>query len=163
MIVVGRVRPDHASVGEMAAEAALFRTGRPVLVAPRQLPAAVGENVIIGYNRSPSAVHALTVAIPFLERASTVIVVAVKTGAKTGPSPREIATYLARHDVRTKVLEIEPDHREVGEVLLDEAEHVGADLLVMGAFSHSRLRELILGGVTRQVLQNAEIPVLMAH
>ena len=64
---------------------------------------------------------------------------------------------------RPGVVEIPPDHRLVGDVLLEEAERVSADLLVMGAYSHSRLRELILGGVTRHVLQNADLPVLMAH
>jgi nucleotide-binding universal stress UspA family protein len=65
--------------------------------------------------------------------------------------------------VPAEVVELSPDHRLVGEVLLEEAGRVNADLVVAGAYSHSRLRELILGGVTRHVLQNAAIPVLMAH
>lgn len=163
MVIVGRPPPDRTSVAELAAEAALFRTGRPVLIAPPSTPTTMGEAVVIGWNRSASSARAISAALPFLTIARSVTIVSVKTGAKVGPSLEEIAKYLSWHDVQAEVVELEPDHRLVGEVLLEEAERVNADLVVMGAYSHSRLRELILGGVTRYVLQNADIPVLMAH
>ncbi len=163
MVVVGRPPTDRTSVAELAAEAALFRTGRPVLIAPPETPKTVGEAVVIGWNRSASSARAISAALPFLELARSVTIVSVKTGAKFGPSPEEMAKYLSWHEIQAEVVELEPDHRLVGEVLLEEAERVSADLVVMGAYSHSRLRELILGGVTRHVLQNADIPVLMAH
>ncbi len=163
MIVVGRPPADRTSVAELAAEAALFRTGRPVLIAPPETPRTVGEAVVIGWNRSASSARAISAALPFLLLARSVTIVSVKTGAKVGPSPEEMAKYLSWHEVQAEVVELEPDHRLVGQVLLEEAERVSADLVVMGAYSHSRLRELILGGVTRYVLQNADIPVLMAH
>ena len=149
LVVVGPARSDHTSVGELSAEAALFRTGRPVLIAPPSSPESVGERIVIGWNRSASAARAVSAALPFLRFARSVSIVSVRTGAKQGPPPQEIAKYLSWHEVSAEVIEIEPDHRVVGEVL--------------GAYSHSRLRELILGGVTRHVLQNAEVPVLMAH
>lgn len=163
MVIVGRPQADRSTVAELSAEAALFRTGRPVLIAPPHTPDTIGEAVVIGWNRSASAARAVSAALPFLELARSVTIVSVKTGAKQGPSPDEIAKYLSWHEVPAEVVELEPDHRVVGEVLLDEAERVSADLVVMGAFSHSRLREIILGGVTRHVLQNADIPILMAH
>lgn len=163
LVVVGPARSDHTSVGELSAEAALFRTGRPVLIAPPFSPESVGERIVIGWNRSASAARAVSAALPFLRFARSVSIVSVRTGAKQGPPPQEIAKYLSWHEVSAEVIEIEPDHRVVGEVLLEEASRIDADLLVMGAYSHSRLRELILGGVTRHVLQNAEVPVLMAH
>lgn len=163
MVVVGRPATDRTSVAELAAEAALFRTGRPVLIAPPEVPSSIGEAVVIGWNRSASSARALSASLPFLEFARSVTIVSVTTGAKQGPSPDEIARYLTWHEVHAEVVEIPPDHRLVGEVLLEESERVSADLVVMGAYSHSRLRELILGGVTRHVLQNADIPVLMAH
>lgn len=163
MVIVGRPPPDRTSVAELAAEAALFRTGRPVLIAPPSTPTTMGEAVVIGWNRSASSARAISAALPFLTIARSVTIVSVKTGAKVGPSTSDIAKYLSWHDVQAEVVELEPDHRLVGEVLLEEAERVSADLVVMGAYSHSRLRELILGGVTRYVLQNADIPVLMAH
>ncbi len=163
LVVVGQTRSDHTSVGELSAEAALFRTGRPVLIAAPGMVDSVGESIVIGWNRTPNAARATAAALPFLHRARQITIVSVRTGAKQGPSPRDMAGYLSWHGVRAEVTEIEPDHRLVGEVLLEEAERVSADLLVMGAFSHSRLRELVLGGVTRHILQQAEIPVLMAH
>lgn len=163
LIVVGPANADRTTVGEMSAEAALFRTGRPALIAPPSAPASIGEKVIIGWNRSASAARAVAAALPFLVSSRSVTVVAVKTGAKQGPAPQDIAKYLSWHEVSTEIVEIEPDHRAVGEVLLEEAAGLEADLIVMGAYSHSRLRELILGGVTRHVLQNARIPLLMVH
>lgn len=163
MVVVGRPIPDRTTVGELAAEAALFRTGRPVLIAPPETPGSIGDAVVIGWNRSAGAARTVSAALPLLERSRSVTIVSVTTGAKQGPSPQQMAKYLTWHDVQAEVVEIPPDHRLVGEVLLEEAEKINADLLVMGAYSHSRLRELILGGVTRYALQNAEIPVLMAH
>lgn len=163
MVVVGRPRPGRVSVAELAAEAALFRTGRPVLIAPPEAPATIGEAVVIGWNRSASATRAVSAALPFLVFARSVTIVSVLTGAKQGPGATDIAKYLSWHEVHAEVVELQADHRAVGEVLLEEAERVNADLVVAGAYSHNRLRELILGGVTRHVLQNAAIPVLMAH
>ena len=163
MVVVGRPMKDQTTVAELSAEAALFRTGRPVLIAPPTSPKSIGEAVVIGWNKSPSSVRSIAAALPLLLMSRSVTIVTVTTGAKQGPSPQDIAKYLSWHDVQAEVVEIPPDHRLVGEVLLEEAERVSADLLVMGAYSHSRLRELILGGVTRYVLQNADLPVLMAH
>ena len=101
--------------------------------------------------------------MPFLTCAKRVIICAVATGAKQGPSPEDVARTLAWHDIETEVKEITPDGRSVGRVLLDEAKEVEANLLVMGAYSHSRLREMILGGVTKYVIEHAELPVLLAH
>tara|TARA_R110002110_G_scaffold13062_9_gene62465 strand:+ start:187 stop:1053 length:867 start_codon:yes stop_codon:yes gene_type:complete len=163
MVVVGRPVRDQTTVAELAAEAALFRTGRPVLIAPPKTPRSIGEAVVIGWNRSASSARSIAAALPLLLMSRSVTIVTVTTGAKTGPSPQDMAKYLSWHEIQAEVVEIPPDHRLVGEVLLEEAERVSADLLVMGAYSHSRLRELILGGVTRHVLQNADLPVLMAH
>lgn len=163
LIVVGPARPDQTTVGEISAEAALFGTGRPVMVVPPGEPGSVGGSVVIGWNRTPSAARAVAAALPFLASSRSVTVVSVTTGAKQGPSPQGIARYLSWHGVSAEVVEIPPDHRVVGEALLDEASERGADLVVMGAYSHSRLRELILGGVTRYVLQHPKVPVLMAH
>ena len=163
MVIVGRPVRDQTTVAELSAEAALFRTGRPVLIAPPVSPPSIGEAVVIGWNRSASSARSISAALPLLLMSRSVTIVTVTTGAKQGPSPQDMAKYLSWHEVQAEVVEIPPDHRLVGEVLLEEAQRVSADLLVMGAYSHSRLRELILGGVTRHVLQNADLPVLMAH
>ena len=118
---------------------------------------------MIGWNRSAQAARAVHAALPMLERAGDVVILSVETGAKRGPSAEQMARYLAWHEVKAEVREFAPDNRSVGEVLLAEAEAAECDLLVTGAYSHSRLRDLLLGGVTRHVLAEADIPVLLAR
>ena len=161
LIVVARSANKVAS--RPVVEAALFGTGCPVLIAPPEPPKIVGEHVMIGWNKSAPSARAVRYAMPFLESAARVVIFMVATGAKQGASPHDIAHYLAWHDIKAEVNGAYPDRRSIGEMLLSEAKASGADLLVLGAFSHSRLRELILGGVTKHVLEHAELPVLMAH
>ncbi len=144
-------------------EAAVFNTGRPVLLAPASLPESLTRSIVIGWNRSVHAGRALFAAMPFLALAERIQIVTVTTGAKRGPSHLDIARNLAWHGINAQIREIAPDQRPVGEVLLSEAADFGADLLVMGAYSESWMRERIVGGVTRQILSRAELPVLMAR
>jgi nucleotide-binding universal stress UspA family protein len=161
LIVVARSEDKVAS--RPIVEAALFGTGCPVLVAPPLAPKVVGERVMIGWNQGVPAARAVRYAMPFLEIAAQVEIFSVDTGAKKGTSAQDIARYLGWHDIKTELNSTPPDQRSVGEVLLSEAKSSGADLLVLGAFSHSRLRQLVLGGVTSYILEHAELPVLMAH
>ncbi|HET6518928.1 MAG TPA: universal stress protein [Geminicoccaceae bacterium] len=163
LVGVGRPGGDAEEKAQATVEAALFGSACPVLVAPPGGAGQLGERVLIGWNRTIPSQRAVAGAMPFLERAREVAVFGVATGAKTGPSPQEVAEHLAWHGVQARVREIPPDQRAVGQALLDEAREMGADLLVMGAFSHSRLRATLLGGVTSYVLTHAELPVLMAH
>jgi len=146
-----------------AIESGLFSTGRPVLLAPPVTPESIGGTILLGWNRTAQSARTVLSAMPILEQAKRVVVLMVATGAKEGPSPQDVARTLAWHDIETEVKEIAPDGRSVGHVLLDEAKEVEADLLVMGAYSHSRLREMILGGVTKYVIDHAELPVFLAH
>jgi nucleotide-binding universal stress UspA family protein len=161
LIVVGRSRHDPAPAPRGIIEAALFQTGRPVLVAPAKPPQTLGRVVLIAWNRSPQAVRAVSAATTFLESAGKVILFSVTTGAKPGPSAGDMGDSLDWHGIKNEVVEIPPDHRPVGEAILDEAGARNVDLVVMGVYSHSRLRELLLGGVTRYILENAALPVLM--
>jgi nucleotide-binding universal stress UspA family protein len=146
-----------------ALESGLFSTGRPVLLAPPATPKRIGDTILLGWNKTAQSARTVLSAMPFLERAKRVVILMVATGAKEGPSPQDVARTLAWHDIETEVKEIAPDGRSVGHVLLDEAKEVEADLLVMGAYSHSRWREKILGGVTKYVIDHAELPVFLAH
>jgi nucleotide-binding universal stress UspA family protein len=161
LVVIARSQDNVAS--RPLVEAALFGTGCPVLIAPPVAPTVVGEHVMIGWNQGAPAARAIRYAMPFLESTAQVEIFTVETGAKPGASAHDIAHYLAWHDIKAEVRSASPDQRSVGEMLLAAAKTSGADLLVLGAFSHSRLREAILGGVTQHVLENAELPLLMAH
>ena len=159
--VVGRVGYGRDNPTTPVIEAALFDSGRPVLVAPPQLPNSVGSDIVIAWNRSAAAARALNSAMPFFDKADKIHILYVETGAKSGPSAENAAAYIERHGFNVETETMRPHTQGVGSTLLWYAQN--ADLLVMGAYSHSRLREVILGGVTRYVLTNAEIPVLMVH
>ena len=170
LVIVNRPNQGSASEGLATLEAVLFGTRRAVLVAPPEFSedmaglAAGGWKILVGWNRTAQSGLAVGNAAPFLARSEVVEVFSITTGAKAaGPGPDEAARYAGWHGATAKVKEVASDSRSTGAQLLAEAEEFGAHLLVMGAYSHSRLRELIWGGVTRYVLNNAGLPVLMSH
>lgn len=163
LIVLDLALARSHNVSRETLEFALFGTGRPVLLAPPAKPEIIGDTVLLGWNRTAQSARALLGTMPFLEKAKRVIVLMIATGAKEGPSPQDVARTLAWHDIETEVKEIPPDRRSVGQILLDEAKETEADLLAMGAYSHGRWREKMLGGVTKYVIEHAELPVLLVH
>jgi nucleotide-binding universal stress UspA family protein len=144
-----------------ALHAVLFDSGRPVLIAPQSAPATIGSRICIGWNGTAESAAAVQAAIPWMQRAQAVRVLFSDEYQRRGPGAMEVAGYLALHDIRAEIAQFRPQDREVGRGLLAAAREFGADLICMGAYSHSRLRQLILGGVTRHVLEHATIPVLM--
>ena len=147
------------------AERSLLRTQRPVLLAPQRLTNELTGTAMIGWDESLQCWHAVSAAIPFLRRARTVEVVSVdKDAAGRETSQAEVLTYLRCHGIAAEARVVPPNSLSVGETLLATAAEASAGLLVMGAYAHSRLREMLLGGATRHVLRNAATtPVLMAH
>jgi len=146
-------------------EIALLETGRPVLLAPPNGAKEFGKTVSIAWNGSIEAVRAIGAGagLHFLGEASKVVVMVVPEAFRATSHVDELVTYLACHDIKADVAEIEESTRPIGHVLLEKSKEVGADMMVMGAYTHSRLRHMMIGGPTSVVLQNAEIPVLMAH
>lgn len=163
LVVVGRSTSSVGDVTRSLVETALFACGQPVLVAPRISPMTIGKRVLIGWNRSASSAHAVRSALPLMRKADAVTIFMISTGAKSGPEPDEVASYLSLHGIPAEVKSAPQSGERVSGKLLQEATDMSADLLVMGAFSHSRLREFVLGGVTKDILTAAEVPVLMTH
>lgn len=155
-----------AAAGETVLEAvehALFDAGRPVLVAPRETPKTVGTNIVIGWNRAANAARAVMAAMPLLEAADKVTIGHVDTGAKPGPSAEDLAASLAWHGIDAAVSHIPAGGAPVSDLLISEAANIGGDLVVMGAYSHSRMREFVLGGVTRHALRHVVTPIMLMH
>jgi len=146
-------------------EIALLETGRPVLLAPPDPVPAFGKTVCIAWNGSLEAVRAIGAGagLHFLDEAERVVVMVVPEAFRSASHVDDLVTYLACHDIKAEVAHIEESNQPIGHVLLAKAKEVGADMMVMGAYTHSRLRHLMIGGPTSVVLQHAEIPVLMAH
>jgi nucleotide-binding universal stress UspA family protein len=141
--------------------ALLFDSGRPVLVAPRVPPASVGTRICLGWNGTAESASAVYVLTPWLRRAQAVRILSAEGYQRRGPAAQDLADFLALHGIRADWVMFPPISGSVGAGLLAAAEEFGADLLAIGAYSHSRWRQMILGGVTRYVLTNARLPVIM--
>ena len=149
--------------GRDVADGAVFETGRPVLVSPAEPPAALGDRVFVAWNRSAQSARAVVGAMPFLEQVTEITIGYVDTGAKAGPTPEELQASLAWHGIAAEVKRIPRGGGSVAELINAAARDAGADLLVMGAYSHSRLREMVLGGVTHHILGHITLPTMMMH
>jgi nucleotide-binding universal stress UspA family protein len=163
LIAVARPMPGAAVPSMSALEAALFESGRPILIAPPAPPARLGDVVVIAWNGSTETARTIAVAMPFLEQAESVVVLSVEPGMVPGPPGAEIARGLAVNGIAARAQQINAGERTVGAAILDECRTLGADLLLKGAYTHSRLRQMIFGGATSHILGAAELPVIMAH
>jgi nucleotide-binding universal stress UspA family protein len=171
LVVVGQREEGAEEMTGIAPEFVdelVLAAGRPVLVIPYagRFP-SVGKNVLVAWNASREAGRAVTDAIPLLQRADSVQVVAFdpgKGGADHGDVPgADIGLFLARHGVKVQVAQQNGAGLDIGAQILSRAADVGADLIVMGAYGHSRIRELVLGGATRTLLESMTVPVLLSH
>ncbi len=166
MIVVARPSSDEEANAPLTLEAALRETGRPVVVVPPGTEGKFGGpiSVAIAWNGSVEASRAVAFALSYLAAAESVTVLSVDEGRATGPSGEELVTYLACHGIAatSRILK-DAGGRGAGQALLAEVAAVGADMMVMGAYSRSRMRRLIFGGATSEVLNKTEIPILMVH
>jgi nucleotide-binding universal stress UspA family protein len=155
----------HAQASDLpsseALNAVLFDSGRPVLVAPPATPGPIGRRICLAWNGTAESASAITAALPWLARADAVRILAADEYQRRGPASPDLAAYLALHDITAEIATFRPVDKDVGAGLLQAAAAFDADLLAMGAYSHSRLRQLLLGGVTRHVLEHATLPVLM--
>ena len=163
LIVAPRPTESSDVSANLALNAALFETGRPVLVVPPEDSDEPGKRVVVSWNGSAQAARAVASALPILKQAESVTVFTVDSERTSSERAPELATYLGWHGIACDTHTISGPASTVGPKLMEELAGVSADLLVMGAYTHSRMRQLILGGVTRHVLETASVPVLMAH
>jgi nucleotide-binding universal stress UspA family protein len=171
LIVIGQTDPDDYQTGVATTFPGLvaLSSGRPSLIVPYYAEAfpKLGTNVLVAWNGSREATRAVTDALPLLRRAKQVTVMPVHAKPRRdthGEMPgSDIALYLARHGVNAEVRQSYADAIGVGDELLARASDMDSDLIVMGAYGHSRLREIVLGGVTQTLMKHMTVPVLMAH
>ena len=146
-----------------ALHAVLFDSGRPVLISPQVAPQEIGKRICIAWNGTAESAAAVLAALPWMRRAEAVRVLTSDEYHRRGPQAADLLAYLALHGVNADVATFRGIDRDVGAGLLKAANDFGSDLLSMGAYSHSRLRQLILGGVTRHVLEKSKLPVMMSR
>jgi len=148
--------------GRMAAlESVLFESGRPVLMAPPSPPKSFAQTVVIHWNASTEVSRAISMAMPILRKANRVIVLSVEGSMVPGPAGQEAVSYLQAYGIEAAEKSIGSRGQRPGVVLLAEARAQGADLLIKGAYTQSRLRQMIFGGATQHVLAAAELPVFL--
>jgi nucleotide-binding universal stress UspA family protein len=166
LAVVGQAEPEKASPDELIAETALFESGRPVLIVPyiQKTGLELGK-VLVCWDGSRSAARAAGDAMPFLSRADEieVLIVAGERGKSDEIPGADVGQHLARHEFKVDVKRIVATDSDVANTILSYVADSGADLIVMGGYGHSRLREFILGGVTRGILEAMTVPTLMSH
>ncbi len=167
LIVIARPTAESPAAATMMLNAALVETGRGTLVVPVTGLKTFGQKVAISWNGSGESARAVAAALSIIKRAQSVLIITVqKQETETSVAP-DLAAYLSRHGIDAKVDMVyvgdSPAGAQVGEAVLRNCAHAGADLLIMGAYTHSRWRQLIFGGVTRYVLNEATIPVVMVH
>lgn len=168
LLVLGQAADAGSNEGSLLPDLpdyVILNCGRPVLLVPRagRFP-AIGKRVMVAWNGSIEAAKAVTAALPLLRNARQVTLAVLGDSADTlGEAPgSDIALYLARHGVTVEVLR-RPEPADPGKAILSLAADFNADLLVMGAYGHSRFREMMLGGATRTILATATLPVFMVH
>ena len=163
LIAVGRETDDSSPDWSVLCEAALFESGRLLLLAPPDLPPTFGERIAVLWNGSTETARTLGAAMPLLHDASEVVVCAVEGVHVPGPGVDQVASFLAAHGIATRTHVTELDGRAPGPAVLDDAMETDPDLLLKGAYAHSRLRQMIFGGPTRHLLKHTELPVVMGH
>ena len=164
--IVGQAEPETSAVEEIVAESALFESGRPVIIVPyiQKAPLKL-DRVMLCWDGSRAAARAIADAMPLLHRAGRVevVIVANERGKQDEIEGADMGGHLARHGLNVEVKRTALGGIDVADVILSHAADASSDFIVMGGYGHSRLREFVLGGVTRSILRSMTVPVLMSH
>jgi nucleotide-binding universal stress UspA family protein len=164
LTVMSRLEAASTSLQQRAIESALFESGRPVLLTPPGAPTQIATNIMLHWNGSTEQARANAFAMPLLHLADRVTVLTVVGGQEVpGPSAAEILRQLQHNGIAAKPVSVKLGDRGTGEAVLDAARAEGCDLLIKGAFTRNRLRQMIFGGATSHIMEHADLPVLMAH
>jgi nucleotide-binding universal stress UspA family protein len=166
LAIVGQAQPEVSSMEQIIGETTLFESGRPMIMVPyiQKAPFKI-DNVMICWDGSRTAARAVADAIPIIRNGGRVeiVIVASERGKQDEIEGADIGQHLARHGLKVDVHRISGGNIDVGDALLSHAADSAADFMVMGGYGHSRLREFVLGGVTRSIFESMTLPVLISH
>ncbi len=161
--IVGRPGSGRNDPRMTSLESALFESGRLIIVAPPTLGSTFGTNVLIHWNASTETARVIAFALPILKMADRVSIITVEGAIVPGPAPAELVGFLSAHGIKSSDTTVNPGNRNTGEVILEHAKKLGCDFLVKGAYTQSRLRQMIFGGATNHILAHTHLPTIMAH
>jgi nucleotide-binding universal stress UspA family protein len=165
LVVVGQTDPDRMTPDSLFIEAALFESGRPVVVVPYIRTEGLKlDRVLVCWDAGRNAARAVADAMPFLVKSKAIEIVTISAAGSYDEVPgADIGEHLARHDLNVDVKRLVAADLDVADTILSHAADCGADLIVMGGYGHSRFREFVLGGATKGILGSMTVPVLMSH
>lgn len=155
---VGRNEPRMSNL-----ESALFESGRPVMMAPPQPPATLGEHILVHWNASLESARALTASLFFLRTAKQVTILEPKTDVDLYPPATDLQDYFTQHEIKADIVTVNARGKNQGQIAIEECRKLGCDMILKGAYTQSRLRQMIFGGATNHLLQASPVPILFRH
>ena len=163
VVIISRPYQELQSASLSSIQTTLFDGGRPVMLIPMNKQIDIGKKVVISWNCTTESSRAVFAALPILKQASDVTILTVEKVITDGPSGEQVSELLASHGIDAKPVTISGDEKKIGDSILDFSQSVDADLIVKGAYTQSRLREIIIGGATRHLMLHSEIPIYLVN
>tara|TARA_B100000470_G_scaffold97213_1_gene74999 strand:- start:113 stop:958 length:846 start_codon:yes stop_codon:yes gene_type:complete len=163
LVILGRSIGDSAVDWKTTAEAVMFDSGRPLLIVSDEIPATIGRKILLAWNGSTETARTLTGAMSILTDIDEVLVVTVEGAVVSGPTGEDVCRHLNASGISSTARTIDHSGCSVGQALMEAADKFSADLIIKGAFTHSRLRQLIFGGPTSELINTSTVPILLSH
>ena len=163
VVIISRPYQELQSASLSSIQTILFDGGRPVMLIPMNKQIDIGKEVVISWNCTTESSRAVFAALPILKKANNVTILTVEKVITDGPSGEQVSELLASHGIVAKPVTISGDEKKIGDAILDFSKSVDADLIVKGAYTQSRLREIIFGGATRHLMLHSEIPIYLVN
>ena len=163
LVILGRSVEDSAVDWKTTAEAVMFDSGRPLLIVSDEIPTTIGRKILLAWNGSTETARTLTGAMSILTDIDEVLVVTVEGAIVSGPAGEDVCRRLNASGISSTAQTIDRGTSSVAQAVLEAADKFSADLIIKGAFTHSRLRQLIFGGPTSELLSASTLPILLSH
>ncbi len=163
VVIISRPYQELQSASLSSIQTILFDGGRPVMLIPMNKQIDIGKEVVISWNCTTESSRAVFASLPILKKANNVTILTVEKVITEGPSGEQVSELLASHGIDAKPVTISGDEKKIGDAILDFSKSVDADLIVKGAYTQSRLREIIFGGATRHLMLHSEIPIYLVN
>lgn len=163
LVIMSQASTINEEMTKLIAEEVVRESARPVLFAVQDVPPTIGESIVFYWNGSRESARILTAALPFLNQAKSVTLMTATECEEMGLGSDLVLKSLARHGIAPKVIKFKEEGERLAESILDKATTSGADLIVMGAYTHSKLRQWVMGSMTDYILQNTTLPLLVIH
>ena len=163
VVIISRPYQELQSASLSSIQTILFDGGRPVMLIPMNKQIDIGREVVISWNCTTESSRAVFAALPILKKANNVTILTVEKVITDGPSGEQVSELLASHGIDAKPVTISGDEKKIGDAILDFSKSIDAERIVKGAYTQSRLREIIFGGATRHLMLHSEIPIYLVN